>query len=153
MREPSIRSKRPNPSRYGDTYRLELNKELYEGVRYGWIHVASVETPPLRSTKCGSSARSNRPTTKVVSPANDPELTRIWYTGAYTVKMNLLKDYFGAILMERSDRALMDRRRTPPRRPHRWSPSETSISSRKTVLYLDPVQRHCELFASTGCSV
>jgi alpha-L-rhamnosidase len=36
--------------------------------------------------------------------ASDPELTRIWYTGAYTVKLCLQKDYFGAILMERSDR-------------------------------------------------
>lgn len=35
---------------------------------------------------------------------SDPTLTRIWYTGAYTVKLNLLKEYFGAILMERSDR-------------------------------------------------
>jgi hypothetical protein len=30
--------------------------------------------------------------------ASDPELTRIWYTGAYTVKLCLQKDYFGAIL-------------------------------------------------------
>lgn len=35
---------------------------------------------------------------------NDAELTAIWYTGAYVVKLNLLQDYFGAILMERSDR-------------------------------------------------
>jgi hypothetical protein len=27
------------PVKYGNTYRLELNKELYEGVRFGWIHV------------------------------------------------------------------------------------------------------------------
>jgi alpha-L-rhamnosidase len=27
------------PIKYGNTYRLELNKELYEGVRFGWIHV------------------------------------------------------------------------------------------------------------------
>ncbi|RZM12739.1 MAG: hypothetical protein EOO88_45260, partial [Pedobacter sp.] len=31
-------------------------------------------------------------------------LTRIWYTGAYTLKLNLLKDYLGAILMNRGDR-------------------------------------------------
>src|SRR5690606_24997177 len=36
--------------------------------------------------------------------SNDTLLNRIWYTGAYTVKLNLLKDHFGAILMERSDR-------------------------------------------------
>jgi hypothetical protein len=31
-------------------------------------------------------------------------LTRVWYTGAYGVKLNLLKDYLGAILMDRGDR-------------------------------------------------
>lgn len=27
------------PVKYGNTYRLELNDELYEGVRFGWIHI------------------------------------------------------------------------------------------------------------------
>ena len=31
-------------------------------------------------------------------------LTRIWYAGAYGVKLNLKKDHFGAILMDRGDR-------------------------------------------------
>ena len=31
-------------------------------------------------------------------------LNRIWYTGAYTVRTNLLENCFGAILMERGDR-------------------------------------------------
>jgi hypothetical protein len=31
-------------------------------------------------------------------------LTKIWYTGAYTVKLNLLRDSIGAILMDRGDR-------------------------------------------------
>ncbi len=29
------------PVKYGDTYRLELNRELYDGVRFAWIHVKS----------------------------------------------------------------------------------------------------------------
>jgi len=89
--------------KHGNTYRLELNKELYEGVRFAWIHVKALKKPM-----------------KIVSPrlicqikptnyqgsfdSNDTLLNRIWYTGAYTVKLNLLKDHFGAILMERSDR-------------------------------------------------
>ena len=94
--------KTAEPVRYGDTYRLELNKELYEGVRYGWIHVASVEDPfTIDEVRLVCQIK---PTNYEGSfSCNDPELTRIWYTGAYTVKMNLLKDYFGAILMERSD--------------------------------------------------
>ena len=87
----------------GNTYLLRLNDELYEGVRYGWIHVRSADRPftisAIRLT-C-----QIKPTNYEGSFAcNDPSLTRIWYTGAYTVKLNLLKDYFGAILMERSDR-------------------------------------------------
>ena len=75
----------------GNTYLLRLNDELYEGVRYGWIHVRSADRPftisAIRLT-C-----QIKPTNYEVSFAcNDPSLTRIWYTGAYTVKLNLLKD-------------------------------------------------------------
>ena len=95
--------KRKKPVRYGSVYRLELNRELYEGVRFGWIHVVSFSQPwHLKGIRAVCQ----------VKPANyngsfrasDPLLTRIWYTGAYTVKLNLLKDYFGAILMDRGDR-------------------------------------------------
>jgi len=91
------------PVKHGQTYRLELNQSLYEGVRFGWIHVRTFDKPWHITTVrlvCQ------------IKPANyegsfacsDPQLTRIWYTGAYSVKLNLLQDYFGAILMERSDR-------------------------------------------------
>ena len=33
------RFKTKKPVKYGNTYRLELNTELYEGVRFGWIHI------------------------------------------------------------------------------------------------------------------
>lgn len=36
--------------------------------------------------------------------ASDSLLTRIWYTGAYTVKLNLLPHQFGSILVDRGDR-------------------------------------------------
>lgn len=91
------------PVRYGDSYRLELNKALYEGVRYGWIHLRSLSRPvTIRNVRLVCQ-------TKPVNydgwfDCDDPQLTRIWYTGAYTVRLNLLEDYFGAILMERSDR-------------------------------------------------
>lgn len=91
------------PVRYGNTYRLELNDELYEGVRYGWIHVKSLEAPwhidnvrlvcQIKPTNYDGAFHSD-----------EDVLSGIWYTGAYGVKLNLLKDHFGAILMERSDR-------------------------------------------------
>jgi hypothetical protein len=91
------------PVRHGQTWRLELNKELYEGLRFGWIHVRGFDRP-WHITDVRAVCQ--------IKPANydgqfacsDPLLTRIWYTGAYGVKVNLQKDYFGAILMERSDR-------------------------------------------------
>ena len=89
--------------RYGNTYRLELNDALYEGVRFAWIHVKSFsKTWHIKNVRLVCQVR---PTNYLGSFfCNDPELTRIWYTGAYLVKLNMLQDYFGAILMERSDR-------------------------------------------------
>ncbi|RLD71538.1 MAG: hypothetical protein DRI98_04925 [Bacteroidetes bacterium] len=97
------RIKTLEPVKYGNTYRLELNDELYEGVRFGWIHVRSIDAPwHIRDVRlvCQIKPTNYRGSFQ----CNDPELTRIWYTGAYGVKLNLLKDFYGAILMERSDR-------------------------------------------------
>ncbi|WP_214072998.1 alpha-L-rhamnosidase C-terminal domain-containing protein [Mucilaginibacter sp. dw_454] len=91
------------PKKYGNTYRLELNKELYEGVRFGFIHVRSFsKTWHITGVRLICQIK---PTNYQGSFAcSDTMLTRIWYTGAYTVKLNLLKDYMGAILMNRGDR-------------------------------------------------
>lgn len=91
------------PVKYGDSYRLELNNALYEGVRYGWVHI-----PPT----AGEVKVTNVRLVCQAKPANylgafdcdNPMLNRIWYTGAYTVRTNLLDNCFGAILMERGDR-------------------------------------------------
>ncbi len=91
------------PVRYGNTYRLELNKELYEGVRFGWIHVRKF-TKPWHITGIRLVCQIKPTNYNGSFSCSDTLLTRIWYTGAYTVKLNLLKNYFGAILMERSDR-------------------------------------------------
>lgn len=95
--------KTAKPAKYGNTYRLELNNELYEGVRFGWIHCNEVNKPFTISNV--RLVCQIKPTNYEGSFAcSDTSLTRIWYTGAYTVKLNLLQDHFGAILMERSDR-------------------------------------------------
>jgi alpha-L-rhamnosidase len=97
------RIKTMEPVKHGNTYRLELNDMLYEGVRYGWIHVRTFTAPwHIRNVRLVCQIK---PTNYEGSfSCNDTLLTKIWYTGAYGVKLNLLKDYFGAILMERSDR-------------------------------------------------
>jgi alpha-L-rhamnosidase len=91
------------PKRYGDTYRLELNPALYEGVRFGWIHVRMFESP--WTIKAVRVVCQVKPTNYLGSfECSDPMLNRIWYAGAYSVKANLCKDYFGALLMDRGDR-------------------------------------------------
>lgn len=100
---PAHRFKTLPPRRYGNTYRLELNSEFYEGVRFGWIHVRSFD----RAWKITAvrAVCQVKPTNYLGSfSCSDPMLTRIWYTGAYSVKANLCKDYFGALLMDRGDR-------------------------------------------------
>jgi len=91
------------PIKYGSTYRLELNDELYEGVRFGWIHILSLNRAfTITDVRLVCQVK---PTNYLGSfSCSNPMLTRMWYTGAYTVKLNLQKDFFGAILMERSDR-------------------------------------------------
>jgi hypothetical protein len=97
------RFKTLEPVKYGNTYRLELNDKWYEGVRYGWIHVRSFEKPwHISGVRLVCQIKPVNYSGSF--SCNDTMLTRIWYTGAYGVKLNLLKDYFGAILMERSDR-------------------------------------------------
>ena len=100
---PAHRFKTSQPHRYDNTYRLELNSELYEGVRFGWIHVRAFEQP-WRITAVRAVCQV-KPTNYVGRfSCSDSMLTRVWYTGAYTVKANLCKDYFGALLMDRGDR-------------------------------------------------
>lgn len=91
------------PIRYGNTYRLELNDELYEGVRFGWIHVRS-HASAWRITGVRLVCQTKPANYNGSFSCSDDMLTRIWYTGAYTVKLNLLKNEFGAILMDRGDR-------------------------------------------------
>jgi alpha-L-rhamnosidase len=91
------------PVKHGNTYRLKLNSELYEGVRFGWIHVKSF-TSQWHITNIRLVCQTKPTNYNGSFSCSDTLLTKIWYTGAYSVKLNLLKDYFGAILMDRGDR-------------------------------------------------
>ncbi|RYF98759.1 MAG: hypothetical protein EOO02_18275, partial [Chitinophagaceae bacterium] len=90
-------------TRYGRTYRLELNDLLYEGVRFAWIHVKQFDKPfTIKNIRLVCQVKPVNYKGSFYS--DDTLLNRIWYTGAYVVKLNSLQDFFGAILMERSDR-------------------------------------------------
>ena len=100
--EPGI-NKTKAAVKYGNTYRLELNKELYEGVRFAWINVKAPDKPwHITAIRAVCQVK---PTNYVGSfSCSDPLLTKAWYMSAYGVKASLCKDYFGSILMDRGDR-------------------------------------------------
>jgi len=82
---------------------MELNPELYDGVRVAWIHVKSF-TKPWHITGVRAVCQ-NKPTNYNGSfSGSDPALTKTWYMSGYGVKTSLCKDYFGAIPMECGDR-------------------------------------------------
>ena len=91
------------PVKHGDTYRLELNKELYEGLRFAWIHVKAPASPwHIKGIRAVCQVK---PTNYAGSfSCSDPQLTKAWYMCAYGVKICLVSDYFSSILMERGDR-------------------------------------------------
>ncbi len=102
---PNAPGKTRTPVRHGNTFRLELNAELYEGVRFGWIHVRRF-SKPWHITAVRAVCQIKPTNYQGGFSCSDSMLTRIWYTAAYTVKLNLLKNYFGAILINRGDRIL-----------------------------------------------
>ncbi len=91
------------PVKHNTTYRLELNRELYEGVRFAWITVKS-PTTPWHITGVRSVCQVKPTNYAGRFSCSDPMLTKIWYMSAYGVKASLCKDYFGAILTDRGDR-------------------------------------------------
>jgi hypothetical protein len=95
--------KTAKPVKYGSTYRLELNDKLYEGLRFSWIHIRAA-TKPIRIKKPRLICQVMPVNYTGSFETDDSVLNKIWYTGAYTVRLNLLPEFFGAILMERSDR-------------------------------------------------
>ena len=100
--EPGI-NKTDRPVKYGDTYRLELNKELYEGVRFAWITVKSLSSS-WHITGIRAVCQVKPTNYNGSFSCSDPLLTKIWYMSAFSVKASLCQDYFGAILMDRGDR-------------------------------------------------
>lgn len=91
------------PKKYGNTYRLELNKELYEGVRFVFINVNKLVSP-FTITEIRLVCQTKPINYEGYFQSNNALLNKIWFTSAYVVRANLLKSYFGSILVERGDR-------------------------------------------------
>jgi alpha-L-rhamnosidase len=89
----------------GHTYCLKLKGKFdYNGVRFCWIYVRSFDGRPWHITNVRLVCQIKPTNYKGSFSCSDPMLTKIWYTGAYTVKLNLLQKLIGAILMDRGDR-------------------------------------------------
>lgn len=92
----------------GVTLRLETNvPELYEGVRFGHVNMSAPPSAPLRITAVRAVAQA-KPVNYLGAFAvagDDDLLTSIWYVAVYSVRANLERDYFGAVLIDRGDRA------------------------------------------------
>lgn len=101
--QPAIEAPTVSPIQYGNTYLLNLNSQLYEGVRFGWINVTSF-TKPWHITGIRLVCQTKPANYNGSFSCSDDLLTRIWYDAAYDVKLNLESNYFGAVLMDRGDR-------------------------------------------------
>ena len=87
------------------TYRHRTSPEWYEGIRYVWIDVVGSSGGKEWHIDDVRLICQVRPTNYEGSFASsDPLLTRLWYTGAYTVKVALLEDGIASELMDRGDR-------------------------------------------------
>ena len=95
------------PTAYpGGVYRLETNKALYDGVRYAFLQFTcpSPCSTPLLLTGVRA-VHQALPLNYVGSFASsDPLLDRVWYTGAYSVRVNAIPNFLGSELLSRGDR-------------------------------------------------
>lgn len=88
----------------GSTWRLSTNREHYEGVRFAWIDLSSCSDFPITIRNVRLACQTIPVNYKGSFLSDNTMFNKIWGTAAYSVKLNLLPDYIGAILMERSDR-------------------------------------------------
>jgi alpha-L-rhamnosidase len=107
---PKVGPPKPHPRGDGTTmYRLEIphsdGSGLFEGVRFAWLRVNATPSSPWTISALRIVCQI-KPTNwgGAFAAAGNDDLSKIWYLGAYTVKVNLLSDQFGSILIYRGDR-------------------------------------------------
>ena len=99
-----------------NTFELQLNAELYEGLRYGWLHVkarqqfqvtsieAVCQVMPINYVDHAFEAQGPVPAPNDPPGAGSYALEQVFYTALYTTRVDILPGGFGSILMDRGDR-------------------------------------------------
>jgi hypothetical protein len=72
------------------TYRLETNNQLYEGIYYAIINVTKGGATPWTLSKFRRKCQVVPTNYNGKFSSDDASLDRIWYTGAYTVKVRTM---------------------------------------------------------------
>ena len=99
----------PQPAAGLVTLRLETSApgpQLYEGVRFAYVNMSAAPSAPFTivALRCVAQAKQVNYVGSFAAGGGDDLLTQVWYTAAYTVRVNLERDYFGAVLVNRGDR-------------------------------------------------
>jgi hypothetical protein len=96
--------KTTTPIKIGRSWRAVFNRDGYEGIRFAWINIAQNPQRPWTLSNPRLVCRV-KPVNYLGSFHSDSSmLNSIWYTGAYTARLNMLQDGFSALLMDRGDR-------------------------------------------------
>lgn len=92
------------------TYRLEANKDLYDGVRYAFLNITSAPANPFTVTSFRRVCQAVPMSYTGGFASSDSLLNRVYYVGAYTARVNIIGNglskggYLGSELMDRGDR-------------------------------------------------
>ena len=80
------------PTQHGSTWRLEPNPQLYDGIRYAFLNVTAAGRSAFKPFTITQFRRGCQvvPTNYVGHfESSDPDIDRIWWVGAYTVRVTL----------------------------------------------------------------
>ena len=157
------------------TFRLETNPQLFEGLRFVWLYVHCAGSPAADGTAstaaddetmaAATAAASSSPpvwhisAARVVAQAKpvgytsrfsspNDVVTRAWWSGAYGVRLNMLSDVFGSILVERGDRVSIQVFLPPP--PPRLAP-RTVHAVACALLHVSTPLHHLDVRAIAPC--
>jgi hypothetical protein len=92
------------PVKRNGSWAAIFNSEGYEGVRFAWINVNQSPLRPWKIKNPQLSCRVKPVEYRGSFHSSDPLLDSIWYTGAYTARLNMLSHGLSALLMDRGDR-------------------------------------------------